>query len=183
MMWCLIPPPIHQTVCRSWQERCSGRRSDLRGDEPAESAAEVCTGEDARSAGIADADDGAQWAGEAPHASLQCHSRSCSGVRACLAQRPLPRRGTALRRVEQSQEVPELAREMFKVLAGQSRHAEAQIREIEATLMAPASRQRGKPAAGCHSVGWTNRRHGDGCKDRRCQPLSVRDAILQLSSA
>ncbi len=41
-----------------------------------------------------------------------------------------------LAKVEQSQEVPELAREMFKVLAGQSRHAEAQIREIEATLMA-----------------------------------------------
>ena len=41
-----------------------------------------------------------------------------------------------LAKVEQSQEVPELAREMFKVLAGQYRHAEAQIREIEATLMA-----------------------------------------------
>jgi len=30
-----------------------------------------------------------------PHASLQCRSRSCSGVRACLSQRPLPPRGTA----------------------------------------------------------------------------------------
>jgi transposase len=41
-----------------------------------------------------------------------------------------------LAKVEQSPKVPELAREMFKVLAGQYRHAEAQLREIEAKLMA-----------------------------------------------
>src|SRR5690348_3894456 len=41
-----------------------------------------------------------------------------------------------LAKVEQSQEMPELARQLFKMLAGQYRHAEAQLREIEATLMA-----------------------------------------------
>ena len=41
-----------------------------------------------------------------------------------------------LAKIEQSQVMPELARQMFKVLAGQYRNAEAQIQEIEATLMA-----------------------------------------------
>jgi transposase len=40
-----------------------------------------------------------------------------------------------LAKVEQSQGMPELARALSKVLAGQYRHAEAQLREIEATLM------------------------------------------------
>jgi transposase len=41
-----------------------------------------------------------------------------------------------LAKVERSQEMPELARQMFTVLAGQYRHADAQLQEIEATLMA-----------------------------------------------
>jgi transposase len=71
-----------------------------------------------------------------------------------------------LAKLEQSQVIPELARQMFKVLAGQYRHAEAQLREIEATLMAPTPQQRGEPEAGCHSVSWTCRCNGHGGKDR-----------------
>jgi transposase len=41
-----------------------------------------------------------------------------------------------LAKVEQNREMPELARQMFKMLAGQYRHTEAQLGEIEATLMA-----------------------------------------------
>jgi transposase len=41
-----------------------------------------------------------------------------------------------LAKVEQSQVMPELARQMFKVLADQYRHAEAQLREVETALMA-----------------------------------------------
>jgi transposase len=41
-----------------------------------------------------------------------------------------------LAKIEQSQAMPELARQMFKMLADQYRHAEAQLREIEAALMA-----------------------------------------------
>ena len=40
-----------------------------------------------------------------------------------------------LAKVDQSQETPELARQMFKMLSGQYRHAEAQLREVEAALM------------------------------------------------
>src|SRR5579864_2190641 len=40
-----------------------------------------------------------------------------------------------LAKVEESPTLPELARQMFKVLAEQYRHADAQVREIEATLM------------------------------------------------
>jgi len=40
-----------------------------------------------------------------------------------------------LAKVEESPGVPKLARQMFKVLARQYRHADAQLREIEATLM------------------------------------------------
>src|SRR5438874_4762530 len=53
----------------------------------------VRTVEDGRSAGVADADDGTQRAGEAPHAGFERHSRSCGGVRACVASRPSSRRG------------------------------------------------------------------------------------------
>jgi len=40
-----------------------------------------------------------------------------------------------LAKVEESPTMPKLARQMFKVLARQYRHADAQLREIEATLM------------------------------------------------
>lgn len=41
-----------------------------------------------------------------------------------------------LGKVEQNEQVPELAREMFEMLAGQYHHAETQIKEIDARLMA-----------------------------------------------
>jgi transposase len=67
----------------------------------------------------------------------------CNAIRGHAAEfglvspRGLYRVEELLAKVEQSREMPELARQMFQMLAGQYRHAEAQIREIEATLMAP----------------------------------------------
>ncbi len=87
-----------------------------------------------------------------------------------------------LAKVEQSQEVPELAREMFKVLAGQFRHAEAQICEIEATLMAlHRDNEVSQRLAAIPSVGPIG---AMAMAARSAMPTaSVRDAILQLSSA
>jgi len=55
---------------------------------------------------------------------------------------------------------------MLKMLAGQYRHAEAQFREIEATLMVLHRGNELSQRLASHSVSWTGRCHGDGCEDR-----------------
>jgi transposase len=71
-------------------------------------------------------------------------------------------------KVEQSPGIPELARQMFKMLGNQYRHAEAQLREIETTLMAQHRGNEVSQRLAANSITWTNWRPGDGGKDRRC---------------
>ena len=122
-----------QTVRQARQERCGGRRSALRGDEPADDA--VRAGEDSRAAGSGNARRRTRSADPQSYAAGQLHPRLCVGIRPdCRQGNGSPR--SAARAHSSRREPADSARELFAAQAKEYEQLQAQIDEVDVKLKA-----------------------------------------------
>ncbi len=105
----------------------------VRGGEPAADA--ICAGEDGGAAGGTDVVGRPRPVGRALHAAEQYDPRSCGGVRPGRIQ-GLDKLASFLAAIEQDERVPVLARELFAVLAREYARVQAELKAIEAKLLA-----------------------------------------------